>query len=415
MELRNTKWSDFCVTCRNVWLTLWGFFVIYIAPYGWYHRGDYAFLVHPRGEWDIWKPFPFFRYLGKRFTFWASWFLPPILLSSKQGEEIIGLKTIGGKPLTGLLIATVNMPSHMQATLFGFPLGGLISRWRAVQAGLLAEKLGARHIGLGAYLPSLTKYGKVLQRKLKKAKVTTGHSTTAHIIVKYVQRVAEIRKLKLSNVTVAIVGANGSTGRACVQALAHDENIGGFLLIDLPYRLDQLEREVAEPLRKSRQSVVTDYRLESLRMADIVITVTTAPGTIIKPEDLAEKAVVIDDSQPRNTSPEILNQRPDVTVVDVLAEVPGLDSHFDFNLVAERPDIAFTCLAEVAILAAHQVESDWSVGYVTMDQVMRIAAMARVVGDDGHGIVGVKEAPLCSFGQLVTAPGTTVQKMLAQG
>ena len=199
------------------------------------------------------------------------------------------------------------------------------------------------------------------------------------------------------------------------MAWERDGNIGRFLLIDLPHRQDKLEKEVAVPLRKNGHEVVTDCRLERLREAHIVITVTTAPGTIIKPEHLAEKAVVVDDSQPRNTSPDLLKQRPDVTVVDVLAEVPGLDCHFDFDLVKERPDINFTCLAEVAVLAAHQVTGHWSVGYVGMDKVDGIAAMSSVVGkeDAGGQFHCVMPAPLCSFGQLVTNPISTVARMLS--
>ena len=349
-------------------------------------KHKFAFLIHPRGNWDIFKPFPFFRYLPESLMRKITLYLPPIHAST------IEVKDVNGKVLyTGSLIGTVHTPWHM----INHQKNAVI---KVLEAGLLGEKRGAKMIGLGAYLPALSNYGrrfldtKILGHNPFKEKYTSGHATTGWIICEDTEQCIEV--LGISDVTVAIVGGAGSTGTAAAKVISRIEKVGTVALFDVNRESKIARMNETKEWIGNRAKVEIHTDLSGLINADIIVVVTTAEGTLIKSEHLKPGAIVIDDSQPRNTSPDILKERNDVLIIDVLARFPGLDAHFDFDLVKDDPEICFTCLAETAILAAHDWNDHFSIGILDVEKIDQIKKMGQTLG--------VTPAPFLSFNQPVT-------------
>lgn len=346
---------DFFYTLVSIFLAFRDLLMILFLPKGIISRADFAFLVHPRGAWDTWKPFPFLKYFGEKVTYYFSYLMPPIVLSQI---------TLRNSNLKGLLIATVNEPEHMRRH-------PKFCAFLAYLAGILAEKNGARIIGLGAYLPYLTRYGEIYKKR--EVGYTTGHAMTAWMISEFINKFLEKEKC------VAIVGAGGSTGQASAKILVSRFNFRKLILFDLPKK-ETFLIALRDDLKRINPGLEIELAFsleEKLKEADLVVVVTTAKGTIIRKEFLKEGAVIIDDSQPRNTTPEILDK---VQVFDVLACVPGLDVHFDFDLDLENPEVTFTCLAEVVALASKGLNISFSSGFVKVERVLEIGKIAKELG-----------------------------------
>ncbi len=368
----------------------------------------FAFLVHPRtekftgtdvyGNNDIYRPFPALRHLfhmlpyrvAEKLLLWFAKTITPIMLSRIQVQS-------GDSTFKGYLLSTVRTPRLL--------LTGERNETRAHLAELfaLATKMGVRRVGLGALLPSMTGYGKrfAMGDPNERPAVSTGHAYTAYTIAEYLKLLVEKRHPDAQLVRTAIVGAGGSTGKALMRVLkrtwvgpAHLE----LMLVDIPGKemsLRALANEAIASGRFASVRIATD--LSALHESAYVAVVTNASGTIIKPEHLSEGTVVIDDSQPRNTSTELAKHG--VHVIDVLARVPGLNCNFDFGFQTEDPTVTFTCLAETILATIAGEPTDLAVGEVTDDVVERtlnIVAHGRKLG-----LIG--ELPFFSFGRELSA------------
>jgi predicted amino acid dehydrogenase len=141
-----------------------------------------------------------------------------------------------------------------------------------------------------------------------------------------------------------------------------------------PQRLAQVRQRVAA-VGGAEVSVSTDVR--ALRQADLVVTVTSAVGTIIDPHHLKRGAVVCDVARPRDVSRRVTQERDDVLVIEGgLVVVPGeVDFGFDYGL---PPHLTFGCIAETMILALEGRFENYTLGRdLTVEQVEEIAHMGH--------------------------------------
>ncbi|MDP3957966.1 MAG: hypothetical protein Q8Q36_00705 [bacterium] len=356
-------------------------------------EGAFAFLVHPRDITDIYRPYPFFKYLPSKLVLALVRLLPPIRLSKIEGIR----RASDGTPLDGYLLSIVLGPEHMNNRR-----GLALAQKRIAQEVALAEKLGVERVGLGALIPSLTRQGKDLvpegSSPYLTPSVTTGHTLTAWTIGRYLERLIQHRDRHVSSVTVAIVGAAGSTGSLTAKILARKKAFGRtglcLLLIDLKAKKEMLNKLV-EDLGRINPSVPASIStdLHDLQKVDYAVTVTNAPGAVVRPQHVSKGLVIVDDSQPRNTSPELV--ACGVTVIDVLSKVPGLQCNFDFGFIIKDPEITFTCLAETVLLASQEHQGHFSLGYVELPLVDELERLL----ESG----AVKDAPFHSFTRELSA------------
>jgi len=361
-------------------------------------HAEFAFLVHPRtedfwqgdvyGHHDTYRQYPALRWLGRALGRSRAEAVirafarraPPITLSRIEVRH-------GGGVTKGLLLSSVRTPRDL--------FRGTGTRAHLVRLFALAARKGASRVGLGALLPSLTRYGKVFQDQdwADRPAVSTGHGYTAHVIVDFLEALVAAR-CESGFTRVAIVGAAGSTGTATARMLKARWNSRGttFVLVDVPSKRLKLQRIAAE-LRANGLTVAISTDLHDLRSCPFVIVVTNAQGAIIRPEHIAPGTVIIDDSQPRNTAPEIVEAG--AFVVDVLSKIRGLDCGFDFGFATEDREVTFTCLAETVLAAIFGDGKDLAVGEVDDDVVTRVIELAKQAKH--AGLVGA--LPLFSFGR----------------
>jgi len=261
---------------------------------------------------------------------------------------------------------------------------------RIIEAGKVAEKLGADIVGLGAMTSVVGDAGITVAKNLGIA-VTSGNSYTVAMAIEGTRKAADIMGIDIKNAEVVVLGATGSIGSVCARILAEE---AGSLTLVAPQR-SQLERLAYEILHESGVAVrITTNNKDALRNADIVVTVTSALETVIEPQDLKKGAVVCDVARPRDVSVKVASERPDVLVIEGgVVEVPG-DVEFNFNF-GFPPKTAYACMAETMILALEGRIENYSLGRnLTVSQVKEIARLGRK-----HGF---KLAGLRSFERALT-------------
>ncbi len=323
----------------------------------------FAFIIHPIDpKKDVSRKFPTLgKYLTERQINFFSTYFPPVYIS-----EIEGIKSQStGKQVKGWFIACPYTPKRM----LQLPVQTVYKK--LIQTGRLAEKLGAQILGLGAFTSVVGDAGLTVARELE-VPVTTGDSYTVYIAVESIRKAAEFMGIPLSETTAAVVGATGSIGRVCAELLAND--VGELYLIGK--RIEALEELQRELQSQARARIRASTRMDDLRHAQVILTVTSALHDVILPEHLQPGSVVCDVARPRDVSAKVAAERNDILVIDGgMVDVPGpVDFHFNFGF---PPGKSFACMAETIALTLEGKFEDYTVGKnITRTQVEEIAAIA---------------------------------------
>ncbi len=264
---------------------------------------------------------------------------------------------------------------------------------RVEQAIELAASTGAEIVGLGALTSPITLGGKLLTAN-PHVSITNGNAFTAYITWKKVAQL--IRQSAAARPVVALVGATGSVGSLVSSLLATHQPEADYLLVARnERRLNNLAADMAA--LNWRVKPVVSQQMTDVKQADIVVLLTSAADALLHSEHLKPGAVVLDDTQPRNTNPSLLEQRPDVRVID-----GGLVamSHLKLSRFIGLPrGLSYACLAETMLLAQAGHEGHFSVGNPTLDQAEYISTLARRFAHLGFDV-----APDCSFGKVIAPP-----------
>src|SRR5262249_20888025 len=180
---------------------------------------------------------------------------------------------------------------------------------KIVQTGKLAERLGARILGLGAFTSVVGDAGLTIARQLS-IPVTTGDSYTAAVAVSAVLEAASRLELPLSAASAVVVGATGAVGAVAAELIARD--VPELWLVGR--RVAALEAVRERILARTTAHVQVADHLGPLARADVVLTVTSALEAVIEPADLRPGAVVCDVARPRDVSARVAAERKDVLV-----------------------------------------------------------------------------------------------------
>jgi len=322
----------------------------------------FAFIIHPIDpKADVARKYPL---LGKILTEgqinFFSRFFPPVYIS-----EISGVRSVAtGREARGWFIACPFTPK----TMLSLPVETVYRK--IVACGHLAERLGARILGLGAYTSVVGDAGLTIAQRLD-IPVTNGDAYTVYMAVAAVREAARRMGLEMSVSTAAVVGATGVIGRVCAQMLARE--VPQLILVG---RRPEALAEVQALCADQRAQVHSSTDLSAIYSADLILTVTSATTAVIEPEHLKPGAIVCDVARPRDVSRRVAEMRDDVLVIEGgMVEVPGpVDFGFDFGF---PPGKAYACMAETMALALEGRYEDFSVGkHITLAQVEEIAAIA---------------------------------------
>jgi fatty aldehyde-generating acyl-ACP reductase len=248
-----------------------------------------------------------------------------------------------------------------------------------------AVRLGAGIVGLGAFTATVTGGGAALRWR-RDIGVTNGNAFTAATVDTQARGLLDARD---GGRHVAVVGASGSVGSAVSALLARDRAVDRLTLIG---RSAPRLVGVAERLR-SPVPVTVSTDLADASGADLVVLLTASADALLQARHLGDAAVVLDATQPRNTAPSLLTERPDVLVVDGgVVDVPSLRLvGGDIGLPGGR---AYACFAETALLALSGHQGHFAVGTPTLQQVDHTRELAA---DLAH--LGFTPAAPTSFGR----------------
>jgi predicted amino acid dehydrogenase len=259
---------------------------------------------------------------------------------------------------------------------------------RVLEAAHLAEELGAKLLGLAAYVSLVGKKGVVIAKQVH-IPVTTGTAYTVATALEATFRAAQLVGMRLESCKAAVIGATGTIGSICSAML--NTKVRQLTLVA---RNKQRLGDLVISLRRGMATVETsDDVNKAVGEADLVIVCTNTPATLIDATGLRPGTVVCDISQPHNVDQETAKKRHDVLVIDGGVVSPPGNVNFNFNF-GLAPGLAFACIAETMILALEEKYESYSLGgNISVAKVHEIAALGRK-----HGF---KLAELRSFGREV--------------
>jgi predicted amino acid dehydrogenase len=343
-------------------------------------RGRFAFLIHPRTD-----PSEDLALIN------------PVLGLIPGRVAEAAMRRLPMRPWVHSTVVASGRPDEVLGEVIGLPLTPtmLLGEDRAIvakridQAIDLAVSRGATVLGLGALTAPATAGGAKLRRRTDIG-VTNGNAFTAAATAAAVQRIAAgMAKPPV----VALVGANGSVGTAVARVL------GGMGVAERLVLVGRTPAALAALAGDLDATWSTD--MTACRTADVVVLMTSAAGAVLTAEHLKLGAVVLDDTQPRNSSPTLGAERPDVTILDGgVVSTPGLVRR-GYGIGIAR-SASFACLAESSLLALADHRGHGTIGRPSLDQVTRVQALAERFGHLGFGL-----AEPTSFGEPVAVAGWT--------
>lgn len=344
---------------------------------------SFAFIIHPIDpKRDIARKYPL---LARVVNDWIIYHVAP-LFPAVYLSEVEGLTSAStGKQVKGWLIACPLIPKHF------FQLPEKRVYRKIIETGRLAEKLGAKILGLGAYTSVVGDAGWTVAQELD-IPVTTGDAYTVSIAVQAIERAAQEMGIPLDGATAAVVGATGAIGRACSSMLSR--RVGELYLVARRQTdLDSFREQLMTAGCRAQLHASTE--LHVLREAQLILTVTSSMHSVIEPEDLQSGSVICDVARPRDVSERVAAMRDDVLVIDGgMVQLPGqVDFHFDFGL---PPQKAYACMAETMALALEGRFEDYTIGKEI--KLERVEEITRIANKHGFQLGGLR-----SFEKTVTA------------
>ncbi len=324
---------------------------------------NFAFIIHPvNPKRDVQRKFPVLgKVLPEPAIHFFSQYFPPVYISHITG--ITSMAT--GKEIEGWFIACPLTPRQM----ISLPPETVYKK--IVQTGKLAQKLGAKVLGLGGFTSVVGDGGQTIARQLD-IPVTTGDSYTVATAVEGTLKAAVKMGIQPSTAVAAVVGATGSIGRVCAQLLG--PQVAEIILLGRdPEALAAVKQQVTA---QGQPNVRLSTSMEDLRQADLVLTVTNAIDAVIESTHLKSGTVVCDVARPRDVSRKVVEERNDVLVIEGgMVRVPGnVNFNFDFGF---PPGMAFACMAETITLALEGHYHSYTLGKnISLQQVETMAAMA---------------------------------------
>ena len=246
---------------------------------------------------------------------------------------------------------------------------------KVIDAGKLAQKLGAKIIGLGAYLAGVGRRGVLLSEALN-IPVTTGTSYTIAIAIEAALKAACDVGINLKEAKVGIIGATGSIGKACSVILSNQ--VGSLMLIGRNQeRLESIVEYIRLNFNQPNITCSTNIK-QSVKNCDIVIIATTSPSELLSVNDLNPGCIVCDISVPHNISSEDAEQSSILVIDGGLVQCPG---NVNFPYLALAPGLAYACLSEVMMLELEGMFQNYSIGgNISVIKILKISQLASKHG-----------------------------------
>ena len=355
----------------------------------------FAFVIHPLSADHIYNHpvLKYLRFVPKRLMEWSIAYLRPLYVS-----RITGIRSPAtGREVEGYLITLGATPRELMRRDPSFTYR------RLIVASRMAEQMGAKIMGLGAFTKIVGDAGITVGKKADIA-ITSGNSLTVAATLEAAKQAVLKMGGRTDQGRVIVIGATGAIGAVCSRLMA--QAIQDVVLVaPRPEKLIALKRTIEAETPGARVSIATDAG-PHLPTADLVVTTTSAYNTkVIDMRRLKPGCVVCDVARPPDVKEEDARLRPDVLVIESgEVRLPGNpDFGFDIGL---PPGVAYACLAETAVLAMEDRYENFTLGRdIRMDRVKEIYRLFKKHGLQLEG--------LRSFGRYVTDEELAQKRALA--
>jgi len=323
----------------------------------------FAFVIHPlrvdfihEHKWFRWT-----KYLPDSLVEAVAAYFPPIYLSRITGAQ----SPTTGQRVEGFLISLGATPRQMMQH------GERFTYERLNAAARMAERLGARIMGLGAFTSVVGDAGITVAHEADIA-ITSGNSlTVAATLEAAKQAVLKMGATDLTKGKAMVVGGTGSIGSVCARLLA--QAIHDVVLVSIePDRLIELKRLIQAETPGTKVVIAT--RADDLiGECDLIVTATSAFGQrVVDISQCKPGAVICDVARPPDINDAEAALRPDVLVIESgEVIIPGdVDFGYDIGL---PPKTSYACLAETCLLAMEGRFEDYTLGRnIEMERVKEI-------------------------------------------
>jgi predicted amino acid dehydrogenase len=357
----------------------------------------FAFVIHPlsvkfihKNKWLRWT-----KVLPDSLVETVVALMPPMYISRITG----GQSPATGQRIEGYLYSLGATPRKMMAN------GERFTYSRLNKAARLAERKGARIMGLGAFTSVVGDAGITVANESDIA-ITSGNSlTVAATLEAAKQAVIQMGATDLTKGKVMIIGATGSIGAVCARLLA--QAIYDVVLVSIePAKLIELKRRIQQETPGSTVTIAT-HAADLLGECDMIVTATSAFGQrVIDITKCKPGAVICDVARPPDINEAEAALRPDVLVIEsgeVL--IPGdIDFGYDIGL---PPKTSYACLAETALLVMEGRFEDYTLGRNI--EIERVKEIYRLFKKHGFKLAGLR-----SFGKYITEEDVAQKRLLAE-
>lgn len=310
-------------------------------------KHKFAFVIHPLSRRYLFKH-PYLKWMQdapkqlQQLVETTMAYSPPFIYS-----HVTGIKSPQGVEAEGWLIALGATPEEMMSRDPEFTYK------RLDEASKMAEKLGAKIMGLGAFTKIVGDAG-ITVAKRSRIPITSGNSCTASATLWAANEACKKMGMKIDSKGRAIgykamvVGATGAIGAVCSRLLAL---IFPEVVLVAPRgdKLLELKMSIERDSPGTKVHITTSANTFADQM-DLIVTTTSARGKkVIDMMKIKPGAVICDCARPLDITEEDAQKRPDVLVIESgELEVPGpVDFGGDIGL---PPKTAYACLAETLIL-----------------------------------------------------------------
>ncbi len=359
-------------------------------------KPKFAFVIHPLSTRYIYNDprFNFARYLPQRLVELVAAHFPPLYLSRIRGIR----SKATGEEAEGILLTLGTTPREMLRRPPAFTYR------RLIRAARLAERMGARIMGLGAFTSVVGDAGITVAQK-SAIGITSGNSLTVAATLEAAKRAVIMMKGgRPERVRAVVIGATGSIGAVCARLLAQAVR-DVVLIAPRPERLLALKQQIERETPGARVIAAT-HPDAYVGDADLIVTTTTAlTGRVINIDKLKPGAVVCDVARPPDVRKEDAERRPDVLVIESgEIRLPGTpDFGFDIDM---PPGTAYACLSETVLLAMDGKFEDYTLGRNI--EMERVKEMYRLMQKHGLELAGLR-----SFGHYITEEDIAEKRRLA--
>jgi len=303
----------------------------------------FIFFVHPRRAEDTYIAYPFLglirRWFGRNVFLRTLDILPPLVIGVVRTP--LG---VNGLIVTGSLLPDILLKDRKKA--LKHCLKGLFFSSKIAQSSAI--------FGLGALWPMITRRGLALRQysEPRNIVITNGHCGTLIGIYLSIRELSKLSLIPFDRLKVAILGV-GRMGTNLAHVLYGE--ILGLSLVDInEARLDKTIEELrkcptATNIRKHVNHTGSLEFSDILKENHIAVCCTSNITRILKPEQIPDNTIIIDDSRPEGI-PRDLGKPNCVVTEGGLMKIKGIKQNYDFGFGIDEN--VFGCFAESFLLAS---------------------------------------------------------------